>query len=122
MLDLELPAIPSSAARARRATVAFDGEAHPEALARLRVLLSEVVSAFTLAQRGGAIRVRVECEDGRLYGNVHGRAALNGRLLSGWARLLMERLSDGWGESAGEGSVWFEVAAQGQVGALRAAS
>jgi hypothetical protein len=122
MLDLELPAIPSSAARARRATVALEGDVHPEAIARLRVLLSEVVSAFALLQRGGAIHLRVEAEDGRVRGNVEGRASLNGRLLSGWARLLMERLSDGWGESPGEGAVWFEVAAQGQGASLRAAS
>ena len=108
-VDIELPPVPSSAARARRATTVLEGAAHPEAVARVRVLVSEIVSAFSLAPGAGPITLRLEASNGRLRGEVAGAAPRPGRLLSGWARLLVERLSDGWGESGRNRTVWFEV-------------
>jgi hypothetical protein len=108
-VDIELPAIPSSAAHARRAAEALEGAAHPEAVARARVLVSEIVSALSLAQGAGSIRLRLEAAGGRLRGEVASDASHPSRLLSGWARLLVERLSDAWGESGRDRAVWFEV-------------
>jgi hypothetical protein len=108
-VDIELPPVPSSAARARKAAAKLDGAAHPEAVARVRVLVSEIVTAFSLAPDAGAITLRLEADGGRLRGEVAGVASNPGRLLSGWARLLVERLSDGWGESGHGTTVWFEV-------------
>jgi len=108
-VDLELPPVPSSAALARNAAAELDGAAHPEAVARVRVLVSEIVTAFALARDAGPITLRLEAGDGRLRGEVAGAVSNPGRLLNGWARLLVERLSDGWGETGRGTAVWFEV-------------
>jgi hypothetical protein len=118
-VEIELPAVPSSAARARRATEALDGAAHPESVARARVLVSEIVSALSLAQGAGPIRLRLDAVDGRLRGEVASAAAHPSRLLSGWARLLVERLSDAWGESRADRAVWFEVTSPAPTSARR---
>src|SRR5438270_596528 len=108
-VEIELAAVPSSAAEARRAAAALEGAAHPESVARARVLLSEIVTALSLEQGAGPIRVRLEAVEGRLRGEVSSAAPSPSRLLSGWARLLVERLSDAWGESGPDHALWFEV-------------
>ena len=114
-VEIELAAVPSSAAEARRAAGALDGAAHPESLARARVLISEIVTALSLAQGAGPIRLRLEAADGRLRGEVASSAHSPSRLLSGWARLLVDRLSDEWGESAPDRALWFEVSRIGEL-------
>src|SRR2546423_14722994 len=98
-VEIELAAVPSSAAEARRAAGELEGAAHPESLARVRVLVSEIVTALSLAQGAGPIRLRLEAVDGRLRGEVASAVHSPSRLPSGWARLLGDRLSDGCGES-----------------------
>jgi len=118
-VDIELPALPSSAAHARRAAEALDGSAHPESVARARVLVSEIVAALSMAQGAGEIRLRLDAVDGRLRGEVASAAPHPSRLLSGWARLLVERLSDEWGESGSDRAVWFEVRSEAPASARR---
>jgi hypothetical protein len=118
-VEVELPAVPSSAAGARRAAEALEGAAHPEAVARARVLVSEIVAALSLAQGCGPIRLRLDAVDGRLRGEVASDAPHPSRLLSGWARLLVERLSDAWGESGHGRVVWFEVTSPAPTSARR---
>lgn len=118
-VEIDLPAVPSSAARARRAAEALDGAAHPEVVARARVLVSEIVAALSLAPGTGPIRLHLHAADGRLRGEVASSAPWPSKLLSGWARLLVDRLSDAWGESGSPRVLWFEVASPAPTSARR---
>ena len=100
------PDEPRSAVRARRLVDALEGHAHPETLAKARLLITEMVAAAETAEPQHGIRVRIASAGGIVRGEVAtGRAVANRP--KGWGLLLVRRISSRWGME--RGTVWFEV-------------
>ena len=106
-LSLELPNDPRAAGRARRAVDALDGRAHPEILAKARLLVTELVTAAVGQERPGSIRVRLSANGGAIRGEISTDLP-PAALLSGWGLLLVKRMADAWGSD--RGILWFDVA------------
>lgn len=105
-VELELADDVRSPSQARRACDALDGHAHPETLARTRLLITEMVAAATVAGSPGGIRVSITAAAGSVRAEVvTGRAVA--RRPHGWGLLLVRRLSTRWGVT--HGTLWFEV-------------
>jgi hypothetical protein len=103
---LTLSAQPRAAGRARRWVDQLDGRAHPETLAKVRVLLTEMV---TTAMHGGdaqEVRLRLAAVDGVIRGEVSIRGGELERP-RGFALLLARRVATRWGLN--DGVLWFEV-------------
>ena len=105
-VELTLPDDPRSAAKARRGVDSLEGHAHPETLAKTRLLITEMVATATGANASLEIDVRLVVEDGIVRGEV-----ITGRAVAsrprGWALLLVRRIASRWGVN--HGTVWFEV-------------
>ena len=105
-VERAFPDDPRSAARARRLVDKLEGHAHPETLAKARLLITEMVAAAEAAEPRHGIRVRLSAGGGLVYGEVAtGRAVANRP--KGWGLLLVRRLATRWGMD--HGTVWFEV-------------
>jgi hypothetical protein len=105
-VEQTLPDEPRSAARARRLVDALEGHAHPETLAKARLLITEIVAAAEAAEPRHQIRVRLATGEGAVRGEVAtGRAVANRP--KGWGLLLVRRIASRWGMD--HGTVWFEV-------------
>ena len=105
-VELALPDDPRSATQARAAVGSLEGHAHPETLAKTRLLITEMVAAATAADAGHEIVVRMGVADGVVRGEVDGGRAVATRP-KGWGLLLVRRIAARWGMVAG--TVWFEV-------------
>jgi hypothetical protein len=101
-----LPDDPRSPSRARRCVDSLDGKAHPGALAKARLLISEVVAAATAGEARGDIVVRLAVQGGTLRAEVETARAIAARP-KGWGLLLVRRIAARWGVR--RGTVWFEI-------------
>ena len=106
VVELSLPADPRSAARARRCVDELEGSAHPETLAKVRLLITEMVAAATGGEHGDEIGVRVAIENDAVRGEVATGRAEAGKP-QGWSLLLVRRIASRWG--MGHRLLWFEV-------------
>ena len=105
-VERAFPDEPRSAARARRLVDELEGHAHPETLAKARLLITELVTAAEAAEPHHGIRVRLSAGGGIVRGEVvTGRAVANRP--KGWGLLLVRRIAGRWGMD--RGTVWFEV-------------
>ena len=107
-VELALPNDPRSAARARRCVDELHGHAHPETLAKARLLITELVAAGITPDGAEDLHVRLTATDGRVRGELNPPVPLNAGP-SGWGLVLVRRIADRWGTTP-EGQVWFEVA------------
>jgi hypothetical protein len=106
-VELELENAPRSAGLARRAVDTLERHAHPETLAKARLLVTELVAARLAASPVDPLELRLTATDGRVRGELagHSRRPVPP---DGWSLLLVRRMSDAWGTRE-DGSVWFEV-------------
>jgi hypothetical protein len=105
-LEVTVPNGPRLATRARQSVDALEGQAHPETLAKVRLLITEMAGAASQMDPTRDIRVRLTIEAGVVRGEVaSGRAVA--RRPGGWALFLARRLAARWGVS--QGTLWFEV-------------
>jgi hypothetical protein len=112
-VELALPNDPRSAARARRCVDELHGHAHPETLAKARLLITELVAAGITPEGTDDLQIRMEVTDGRVRGELDPPPPLKAEP-SGWGLVLVRRIADRWGTTP-DGRVWFEVA-QGRRG------
>jgi hypothetical protein len=111
-VSVELPASSSAPALARRALAPLERRLAPRTFARLRMIVTELVTATMRgAERDGRIRLSVEVSDDRVLGRVSSRAgagrsstAINGRAL-----FVVTRLADRWSATGSRGAVTFEL-------------
>ena len=89
----------------------------PETMARLRLLVTELVANSVRHARGTPIEmtvavhddfVRVEVSDGG-EGFDPPRQDPNPLKASGWGLFLVRRIATRWGAEAATGTVWFEL-------------
>ena len=118
-LAVTLPSIPESIAVARHVLDRLEGSLPDPMLEDMRLLVSEVVTnSIRHAPGGQAVElrirvdrrlVRVEVEDGGPGFEPPPQGSRSERD-AGWGLLLVDRLSDRWGVSAGRTTtVWFEI-------------
>jgi hypothetical protein len=84
----------------------LDGRAHPETLAKVRVLTTEMVSAVLRGGGAGEVCLRLAAENG----TVRGEVSIRGGDLErprGFVVLLARRLATRWGFD--DELLWFEV-------------
>ena len=115
-----LPYSPTAPAAARRALDVLRGTLAPEALARLRLLVSELVTNAVRHGRpvgGGGVDLRVDVEPERTRVEVAdgGRGFVppdpsdGAGDLGGWGLVVVDELATRWGvEANGKTLVWLE--------------
>jgi anti-sigma regulatory factor (Ser/Thr protein kinase) len=95
----------------------LEGTLEPETMARLRLLVTELVANSVLHARGtpidvnisvGTALVRAEVTDGG-HGFDPPRADPNPLKPSGWGLFLVRKMASRWGAEPSTGTVWFEV-------------
>jgi hypothetical protein len=108
---VELAPDPRSGRVAREAVGDLADLLHPETMAKVRLLVTELVVAVLGPAQSRPLRLTVRLRDGRV------RAAIapveDGALLDrphSWNLFLVNRIADAW-EGDGRG-LWFEVAAR----------
>lgn len=119
-LDLRLSPGPRAPAEARRALGDSLGEANPELVATLKLLVSELITNSVRhadLRENDEIRLSVRQVDDRFRvvvtdpGGGFSSPRPDPGGTSGWGLYLVDRLADRWGvASDGETAVWFEVA------------
>jgi hypothetical protein len=106
-VELTLANDPRSAVVARRAVDRLAGHAHPETLAKARLLITEMVATvITTASTQAEIRVLLIADAGLVRGEVSSGRGLGARPI-GWALLLVRKIANRWGMR--HGTLWFEV-------------
>jgi hypothetical protein len=110
-VTVELPPAPDAGRLAREALSSLEGRLHPETMAKLRLLVTElVVAALGPAQTDG-LRLTV-CVDGAVVRAELGPKRAGTRFVRpakprSWGLFLVDRIADRW-ETADE-VVWFEL-------------
>jgi anti-sigma regulatory factor (Ser/Thr protein kinase) len=116
-IDLALPRDPSAAAVARRELRRrFDGVLHQHGLDELYLVVSELATNAVMHGQG-AIRLRLQVNDGDVWGEVidagggfeHELREAGPDATSGRGLLIVDRLTTRWGVHEGTTHVWFEM-------------
>jgi signal transduction histidine kinase len=105
---------------ARRRLVALEQWLDPETMAKLRLLVTELVANSVRHARGtpidvtttlgGAELVRVEVSDGGAGFDLPGEEPDPDPLKdSGWGLFLVRKIAERWGAEPKTGTVWFEI-------------
>ena len=105
---------------ARRRLVALEQWLDPETMAKLRLLVTELVANSVRHARGtpidvtttlgGAELVRVEVSDGGAGFDPPGEEPDPDPLRdSGWGLFLVRKIAERWGAEPKTGTVWFEI-------------
>jgi hypothetical protein len=111
---VDLAPHPRSGKLAREAVVGLADHLHPETMAKVRLLVTELVVAVLVPAVDETLRLVVRL-DGELVRAELGPAA-EGAELAGpsrprrWNLFLVNRIADRWGADAG--GVWFELTAR----------
>lgn len=126
-VDVSLPRDLSAAALARRELRRrFAGVLHQHVLDELYLVVSELATNAVVHGRG-AIRLRLQVDDGDVWGEVidagggfeHELREADPDATSGRGLLIVDRLTTRWGVHEGTTHVWFEMltGSRGQPGA-----
>jgi anti-sigma regulatory factor (Ser/Thr protein kinase) len=116
-VKLHLPSRPDSPMTARHSLSELERSLAPETMAKLRLLVTELVANSVRHARGTPINVtvtvsgdllRTEVSDGG-EGFDPPRADPNPLKPSGWGLFLVRRMADRWGAEPSTGTVWFEI-------------
>jgi hypothetical protein len=113
-VTVELPTTPDAGRLAREAVSTLDGRLHPEAMAKMRLLVTELVVAALGPGQTEPLRLRVYL-DGEVVRAELGPAPAGSRFVRparprSWGLFLVDRIADRW-ETADD-VVWFELAAR----------
>lgn len=99
---------PESGRTARQAVLALSPKLDPETMAKLRLLVTELVVAALAPAETRTLRLVVRKGDGVVRAELE--AAEHGAKLTGprsWSLFLVNRIADRWG--TGDTAVWFEL-------------
>ncbi|MDQ3935717.1 MAG: hypothetical protein M3340_13915 [Actinomycetota bacterium] len=111
---VELPPTPDAGSLARRAVTSLDERLHPETMAKLRLLVTElVVAALGPAQTEGlrlTVRLDGEVVRAELGPSRAGASFARPAEPRNWGLFLVDRIADRW-ETAPD-VVWFELSAR----------
>jgi signal transduction histidine kinase len=103
---------------ARRRLVDLESALAPETMAKLRLLVTELVANSVRHARGTPIdvtvtvsgdRVRTEVSDGGDGFDPPPADDLGPLRSSGWGLFLVRKMASRWGAEPATGTVWFEV-------------
>ena len=113
-LDLVLPATPDAGRLAREAVTSLEPHLHPETVAKVRLLVTELVVAALAPAQTEALRLRVAV-DGEVVRAELGPERAGSRFARparprSWGLFLVDRIADRWDTAADV--VWFELAAR----------
>ena len=120
-VSVDLPSRPDSPAAARRALKGLEEHLGRDLLARVQLVVTELVANSYQHATGAPVRVAVEVRDGTVRGVVtdtgpgFDRPPGDPEVMQtvGWGLFLVERLSDRWGVAASGSAVWFEIDRKG---------
>jgi hypothetical protein len=110
-LVVDLAPHPESGHAAREAVLGLAQHLHPETMAKLRLLVTELVVAALAPAENRPLRLAVQVGDGIVRAEIE--AAEEGAELTSparprsWSLFLVNRIADRWG--TGETAVWFEL-------------
>ena len=111
---VELEPRPQSGHVAREAVVELAEHLHPETMAKVRLLVTELVVAALAPAENQPLRLTARLDGSLVRCEIS--TAENGATLAGqarprsWSLFLVNRIADRWG--ADEDTVWFELAAR----------
>ena len=114
-LSIELAPEPRASWKARLSLSQFADALSPNALADLRVVVSELVTNSVRHGPGNPIRLQVALEDGLVRGEVidegNGTVAIRGSeaVSGGFGLRIVDTLCERWGVFEGSTQVWFEL-------------
>ena len=102
---------------ARRELVGLEGSLPPETMARLRLLVTELVANSVRHARGTPIDVTVTVTDAVVRAEVSDggdgfdppNPDENPLKPSGWGLVLVRKIASRWGAEPRTGTVWFEL-------------
>ncbi|MEA2438802.1 MAG: hypothetical protein QOH76_226 [Thermoleophilaceae bacterium] len=102
---------------ARHSLVELETELPPETMARLRLLVTELVANSVRHARGTPIDVTVTLHDDRVRTDVSDGGAgfepprpdPDPLKASGWGLFLVRKIAARWGADPATGTVWFEL-------------
>jgi signal transduction histidine kinase len=102
---------------ARHSLVELERELPPETMARLRLLVTELVANSVRHARGTPIRVTVTIDGGCVRAEVSDGGAgfdppeadPNPLKTAGWGLFLVTKIATRWGSDSPTGTVWFEL-------------
>jgi signal transduction histidine kinase len=116
-VSLHLPSRPDSPMTARHKLVDLERSLPPDTMAKLRLLVTELV-ANSVRHAGGTPvdvtvtvdedRVRAEVSDGG-SGFTPPRGGRSRPRTSGWGLFLVRKIATRWGADSRTGTVWFEL-------------
>jgi hypothetical protein len=111
---VELAPDPRSGEVARQAVLDLAGKLHPQTMAKVRLLVTELVVAALAPAENEALRLSVRLDDGVVraeLGPVDEVATLAEQPRPrSWSLFLVNRIADRWG--ADDDGVWFELDAR----------
>ena len=103
---------------ARHQLVELESDLAPETMAKLRLLVTELVANSVRHARGTPIDVTVTVEDAYVRGEVsdggegfdpQAYADEEALKAKGWGLFLVRKMASSWGAEPSTGTVWFEV-------------
>jgi hypothetical protein len=111
-VTVELPPRPDAGRLAREGVTSLAGRLRPETMAKVRLLVTELVVAAVGPGQTEALRLRV-CVDGEVVRAELGPTRAGSRFVRpaeprSWGLFLVDRIADRW-ETADD-VVWFELA------------
>jgi anti-sigma regulatory factor (Ser/Thr protein kinase) len=115
---LQLESRPDSPMTARHRLSELESTLDPETMAKLRLLVTELVANSVRHARGTPVDVkvvvigqivRVDVSDGGEGFDPPPAADPNPLKSSGWGLFLVRRIASRWGAEAATGTVWFEL-------------
>lgn len=120
-VSLHLPSRPDSPMTARHGLVDLERALAPEVMAKLRLLVTELVANSVRHARGSPIDVTVTVHERQVRAEVSDSgegfqpptADPNPLKASGWGLFLVRRIASRWGIDADSGTVWFELDLEG---------
>jgi anti-sigma regulatory factor (Ser/Thr protein kinase) len=115
---LQLESRPDSPMTARHRLSELESTLDPETMAKLRLLVTELVANSVRHARGTPVEVtvavhersvRADVSDGGQGFDPPPAADPNPLKSSGWGLFLVRRIATRWGADAATGTVWFEL-------------
>jgi hypothetical protein len=108
---VELAPHPRSGQVAREAVDALAASLHPETMAKVRLLVTEIVVAALDPAENRPLRLAVRVEEGIVRAGIAGAAPMTGLdRAQSWNLFLVNRMADRW--HAGADGIWFEIDAR----------
>lgn len=116
-VSVDLPSRPDSPAAARRALKGLEEALGRDLLARVQLVVTELVANSYRHATGAPVRVAVSVDEASVRGEVSDtgpgfdQPPADPEVVQtvGWGLFLVERLCDRWGVGQSGSAVWFEI-------------